>query len=117
MPRVLWKQNHRKANAQRRVDAICRQSEHCRVRHRSIVHLKAVTEEEERIPPYPATKADATAQRIPDGVHAMNERRGRAQPHQTPQHSIAQLISEKLRERIQPYAATLVYSGVCTQLA
>ena len=33
------------------------------------------------------------------------------------QHSITQTISEKLRERIQPYAATLVYSDVCTHLA
>ena len=65
MSRVLWKQKHHKANAPRRVDAICRQNEHCRARHRSIVQLKAATEEEERIPPYPATQADATAQRMP----------------------------------------------------
>ena len=31
-------------------------------------------------------------------------------------HSITQTIYEKLREQIQRYAATLVYSGVCKQL-
>ena len=69
-------------------------------------------------------RADTTVSSNPSGCHRQantrrrtrHEQRGRAQPHQTPQHSITQTINEKLRELIQPKAATLVYSGVCTQL-
>ena len=70
-------------------------------------------------------RTDTTVSSNPIGRHrpantrrrTRYEQRWRAQPHQTPQHSIiTQTINEKLRERIQPYAATLVYSGVCTHL-
>ena len=70
-------------------------------------------------------RADVTVSSNPNGSHrpantrrrTRYEQRGRAQPYQTPQHRTTQTVNEKLRERIQPYAATLVYSGVCTQLA
>ena len=70
-------------------------------------------------------RTDTTVSSNPIGRHrpantrrrTRYEQRWRAQPHQTPQHSIiTQTINEKLRERIQPYAATLVYSGVCSHL-
>ena len=70
-------------------------------------------------------RADTTVSINPSGRHrpaytrqrTRYEQRRRAQPHQTPQRIITQTLNEKLRERIQPYAATLMYSGVCTQLA
>ena len=69
-------------------------------------------------------REDITVSSNPSGHHRPTstrwrtcyEQRGWAQPHQTPQHSITQTTNEKMRERIQPYAATLVYSGVCKQL-
>ena len=70
-------------------------------------------------------RSDTTVSSSPSGSHppvntrrrTRYEQRGRAQPQQVPQHRTTQTVNEKLRERIQPYAATLVYSGVCTQLA
>ena len=69
-------------------------------------------------------RADTTVSSNPSGSHrpANTRRRTRyeqrrlAQPHQTPQHRTTQTVNEKLRERIQSYAATRVYSGGCTQL-
>ena len=64
-------------------------------------------------------RADTTVSSNPSGSHhpANTRRRTRYEQHQAPQHRTTQTVNEELRERILPYAAALVFSGVCTQLA
>ena len=108
--------NHSTANAQRRVSANCRQSEHCHA-YTAASHNSKQQPTRER--------ANTIVSSNPSGIHRPSnarrrtryEQHGWPQLRQTPQHRTTQNINEKQRGRIQLYAATPVHSGVCTQLA
>ena len=116
-------ENHRMTNTQRRVNAIRRVSGDNRARLRSIVlRILSNKAKQEQRQPYLANQAQnhrpCNAQRrVPASRKESGHSYARHRSVARVPHSITQTINEKMRERIQPYAATLVYTGVCTHLA
>ena len=105
------------------MDAIRRENGDNRARLHSIVlDILSNKAKQEQRQPYLTNQAEyhglSNAQRrVPTSRKESGHSYARHRSVARVQHSITQTISEKLRERIQPYAATLVYSDVCTHLA